>query len=266
MLSVVAYHLAAFDSSLYWSSSMSGTAALSSGMISCWLWQSIVRLYSPLDFHTGYMGLSKDEQVLLITPWFSSWWISLWMGIRESQLVQYCHQCTAMVAIRTCSSTLSNPTIEGSSESQGKVDSCLISSISKVDMPKINTTPLGPWSTVSWDNLYQRCTEPLGQSQSEVFATHSQFASLRSPIQLALGIPLLRQKYGWVLPLYNWMAMGYTVHQHPPELYTPVVLMCLAIKSIQSNKTDCPFLPPGWRQGPSISSYCISYSLLMYEN
>ncbi|KAK4806896.1 hypothetical protein QYF61_012628 [Mycteria americana] len=48
--------------------------------------------------------------------------ISLWMGIRESRLVRYCRRCTVVVAIGTCcSSTLSNPTTEGSSERRGKV-------------------------------------------------------------------------------------------------------------------------------------------------
>ena len=91
-ISVVTYHLAAFDSSSYWSFSMSGTAALSGGVTSSRPWQSTVSLLSPLDFRTGHMGLSKGEGVLLISPWLSNQQVSLWMGIRESQLVQYCCQ------------------------------------------------------------------------------------------------------------------------------------------------------------------------------
>lgn len=61
------------------------------------------------------------------------------------------------------------------------------------------------------------------------------------------GIPPSLQKYTWVLPFYNFMALGYSVHWCPIEPNTPVVLMCQAIKSTQSNKTDCPFPPPGGR-------------------
>lgn len=55
------------------------------------------------------------------------------------------------------------------------------------------------------------------------------------------------------------MALAYTVQWCPLQPYIPVDLMCQAIKSAQSNKPDCPFTPPGWRQdhsGPSDSIHC----------
>ncbi|KAK4811340.1 hypothetical protein QYF61_024476 [Mycteria americana] len=77
------------------------------------------------------------ESPLVLSARGSSQRISSWMGIRESRLVRYCLWCTVVVAIGTCcSSTLSNPTTEGSSERPGKVDSCLISSFSKAAIPK----------------------------------------------------------------------------------------------------------------------------------
>jgi len=66
------------------------------------------------------------------------------MGRRESRLVRHCHRRTVVVAIGTCcSSTLSNPTTEGSSKRPGKMDSCLISSVSKAAMPKAHRYPFG---------------------------------------------------------------------------------------------------------------------------
>jgi len=47
------------------------------------------------------------------------------------------------------------------------------------------------------------------------------------------------------------MALMYTVHQCPLELYTLVDLTCQATESTPSNKHGCPFPPPGWRQGTS---------------
>ncbi|KAK4806904.1 hypothetical protein QYF61_012625 [Mycteria americana] len=61
------------------------------------------------------------ESPLVLSARGSSRQISLWMGIRESRLVRYCCWCTVVVALGTCcSSTLSNPTTEGSSERPGK--------------------------------------------------------------------------------------------------------------------------------------------------
>ena len=57
------------------------------GVTSFKIQYSTVSLHSLLEFCTGNMGLIKDEQVLLITPWLSSQSISLWMGIREPRLV-----------------------------------------------------------------------------------------------------------------------------------------------------------------------------------
>ena len=92
------------------------------------------------------MGLLECEWVLLITAWLSSWWISWWMGIRESRLVRYCRWCTVVVAIGTCcSSTLSNPTTEGSSERPDKVDSCLIPSVFKAAIPKAHLYLFRSW-------------------------------------------------------------------------------------------------------------------------
>ncbi|CAN0300858.1 unnamed protein product, partial [Bubo scandiacus] len=47
------------------------------------------------------------------------------------------------------------------------------------------------------------------------------------------------------------MASGCTVRQCLPRPYILVVLMCQAIGSTPSSKSDYPFPPPGWRQGPS---------------
>ena len=135
------------------SSSMSGTAALSGGVTSFRLQQSTVSLHFQLDFCTGHMGLLYGKQLLLITTWLTSWWISLCMEIKESQLVRYSHWCTVVVAVSTCCScTLSNPTTEWSSQRPAKVDSCLRSSISSAAIPSSNI--LGPWSTLSWDSLH----------------------------------------------------------------------------------------------------------------
>lgn len=61
-----------------------------------------VSFYSPLEFRTGHMGLSKVEWVLLISPWLSSCRISLWM---EPTSLDWCrHQHIVMAAIGTCCS------------------------------------------------------------------------------------------------------------------------------------------------------------------
>jgi len=116
----VAYHLAAFDSSSYWSSSMSGTAVLSSIV---WLYSghnSPLSASTLLDFHFGQIWLLKSEQVLLITPWFSRWQISWRIGIREPQLVSYCCQCAVVIAVSTGCSILSNSTTKGPPVRQGR--------------------------------------------------------------------------------------------------------------------------------------------------
>jgi len=51
---------------------MSGVEAFSHGATSFRPRYSTVSLYSPLDFHTGHMGLVKGEQVLLITAYLCS--------------------------------------------------------------------------------------------------------------------------------------------------------------------------------------------------
>lgn len=84
------------------------------------------------------VGFLRGERVLLITPWISSHQRSVWMGIRESWMV------LLVVEISTfCSSTLSNPTTERSSKRLCKVDSCLISSVSKAAVLKAYQNFLG---------------------------------------------------------------------------------------------------------------------------
>lgn len=123
---------------------LSGRTTCSSGVTSFRSQLSTVRQHSSLDFCTCHMGLVKGKRVLLISPWFSSWQISSWMEIKESRLVWYCCQCTAVLATSTSSSILSNPTTEESSERPSKVDSCLISSISKAAILKAHQYPFGP--------------------------------------------------------------------------------------------------------------------------
>lgn len=133
---------------------LSGRATCNSDVTSLRPQLSTVRQHFSMDFCTCHMGLLKGKRVLLISPWFSSWRISSWMEIRESRLVWYCCQCTTVLATTTCSSILSNITTEESPERLGKVDSCLISSASKATILKATSTLLGPWSTLSWGNLY----------------------------------------------------------------------------------------------------------------
>ena len=75
--------------------------------------------------------------------------------------------------------------------------------------------------------------ETLGQLQWGAFATHFWVDSLQPPVQLAVTVQSL-QKYRWVLPLYNLITLEYTLCWYSLEPYTPVVLMCQAIKSTQS--------------------------------
>ena len=104
-----------------------------------------------------------------------------------------------------CSSTLGNPTTEGSSERPGKADSCVISSVSKATMPEAHWYPFG---------------------------------SLKSPL------PSL-QTYRWVLTCCNLMALGYAVHRCPLQLDTPGDLTCQAVEPTQSSDRGCPFSQPG---------------------
>lgn len=103
---MVVCHLAAFDSSLFWISS--GRAALTPAWLhsghNCPL-SVTVRLHSQI-FAPAVCCRSApcQQQVLLITPGLSSHQINMWMETRESQLVQYCHRCIAMVAIGIWSS------------------------------------------------------------------------------------------------------------------------------------------------------------------
>lgn len=60
----------------------------------------------------------------------------------------------------------------------------------------------------------------MGQPKRSAFATHSQLGSLRLLMQLAVGIPLSLQKYR-LLPHYGLMALGYTVHWSPQEIFAP---------------------------------------------
>ena len=139
---------------------------------------------------------------------------------------------------------------ENGKKRPGKVDSCFLPSPKQL-YQKPTGILLGPWNTLSWDSLYQGCTGPWGQSRWGAFATHSQLGSLQPPVQSAFGIPLSLQKYRWTLTLWNLMALKYTVHQCPLELSTLVDLTCQATESTPTNKSGCPFPPPGWRQGTS---------------
>jgi len=78
-----------------------------------------------------------------------------------------------------------------------------------------------------------------------------------SPLHLSL------RKYRWTLTLCNLMALMYTVHLCPLELYTLVDLLCQTIESTLSNKCGYPFPTPGWRQGPSNPGQSICYSFLV---
>jgi len=62
---------------------------------------------------------------------------------------------------------------------------------------------------------------------------------------LELGIPMSLQKYKEVLCLNNLVALEFTVCTTAHE--SVVVLVCQAIESTQSNKTNCPFPKCGWR-------------------
>lgn len=78
--------------------------------------------------------------------------------------------------------TFRNQGTGGSSERPGKVDSYLMSSISKAAS--------SPWSILSWGSLCHKCTEPQDQTLWDVLPTPSQLKLFQPPIQSALGIPL----------------------------------------------------------------------------
>ena len=69
--------------------------------------------------------------------------------------------------------------------------------------------------------------------------------------------PCITPEYRWILPLCNLIIWEHTVHRCLLELYMSVGLMCQAIESTQSSKPICPFPPPVWRQGPSISGWSL---------
>lgn len=62
--------------------------------------------------------------------------------------------------------------------------------------------------------------------------------------------------------LYSLITLGCTMHHCPQEPYTPVGLMCEAIKSTQSNRPTCPFPPPGRMHILSSPGYRTHCSLL----
>jgi len=91
------------------------------------------------------------------------------MGRRKSRLVRYCRRCTVVVAIGTCcSSTLSNPTMEGSSERPGKMDKSLISSVSTAAMPKAHRYPFCVLEIPSPKIVYPKDARSLGASYNGV--------------------------------------------------------------------------------------------------
>lgn len=149
-LSVVVCHFAAFDCSTVPTEVLtSSTAALSSGIASFGPQLSARGLHSLLDFRTGHVELLKGERVLLIAPCLSNSFISSWTGIRKSQLVQYCHQCTVVIMIGICySSTLSKPTREGSSERLGNVDNSSVSSACAKDSGPLGQSRWGVYANI----------------------------------------------------------------------------------------------------------------------
>lgn len=108
-------------------------------------------------------------------------------GVSAGVIIHY--QYTAIVAASTCcSSAFSNATTEGSSETPGKVDSCLISSFSKAAIQKAHQHSFRSLKYPLQRCLQGRCIEPLGQSQRGVFATHSQLDLIQSSTQTDLVI------------------------------------------------------------------------------
>jgi len=95
------------------------------------------------------------------------------------------------------------------------------------------------------------------------FATHFLLGSLRPLIHLYLGIPLSVQKYRWVLPLYNLMALEDTVHWCPTQPHIFVVQMYQANKSTQSNKPNNLFLLSGGSTPLVVVTIFITYLLCM---
>lgn len=95
------------------------------------------------------------------------------------------------------------------------------------------------------------------------FATHFLLGSLRPLIHLYLGIPLSVQKYRWVLPLYNLMALEDTVHWCPTQPHIYVVQMYQANKSTQSNKPNNLFLLSGGSTPLVVVTIFITYLLCM---
>jgi len=177
-------------------------------------------------------------------------------------LVRYCRRCTAVVAIGTCcSSTLSNPTMEGSSERRGKMDSCLISSFSTAPMPKAHRYPLG---SLKYPLLRQSISRMHGASWPVTMGCFCQSCPVRltsASNTLSSWDPPVTPEIQMDSALVNLMALKDTVHQCPLELYTLVDLTCQTTESTPSNKCDCPFPSPGWRQGPYNSGQRICCSL-----
>jgi len=154
-----------------------------------------------------------------------------------------------VVAMGTCcSSTLSNPTTEGTSERPGEMDSCLISSISRGAIPKAHRYPFG---SLKYPLPRQSIPRMHGASGPVTMGCfwHSCPVRLQPPVHSALGTPLSLPKCKWTLTLWNLMALKYTVHQCPLELYTLVDLTCQATEFTLSNKRGCPF-PPWLETGP----------------
>lgn len=74
--------------------------------------------------------------VVLISPLLSSWLITLWMGIGESWLVWHCCQCTIVVVIGTCCSSISSCLI---SSLQGSCTKSLLIPLRILDTPSPKT-------------------------------------------------------------------------------------------------------------------------------
>lgn len=105
----------------------------------------------------------------LITPCISNRWITLWMEIRVSWLMQYYHQSTTEVMISTWySSTISNRRVLWEDPCPlGKVDSCLIISVSK-EHAKSLSVPFWVFKVSSPELVYANDAQSIQASHNGV--------------------------------------------------------------------------------------------------
>lgn len=111
--------------------------------------------------------------------------------------------------------------------------------------------PFWDLEKASSEAVYARGAQGLWARLNVGFcATQSWLNSLQLPTCSALGIPLSPRCRDVFKPSIAGGHQGDSVHQCLLEPSPPVCLMCLTIGSSQNSKPDCPFPPPGWRQGP----------------